>query len=101
MIPRPAKPDVTHNLSRLVNLTFDHDASDGLVLSGNLYFREIHTRTLNGDINDDSLTESVYQPNAAERAALAAGGHARVPPSGGEAADTPCPSYMCIPNPVL
>lgn len=95
------KPDVTHNLSRLVNLTFDHDAGGGLVLSGNLYFREIHTRTLNGDINDDSLTESVYQPNAAERAALAAAGYAGFPVSGENAANTPFPSYRCIANALL
>src|SRR5262249_56013284 len=64
------KPDNTRNKSGLANLTARYDVSDNIKLSGDLYYRQITTRTLNGDINDDSLTESVYQPNAAERAAL-------------------------------
>ena len=95
------KPDVTHNLSGLTNLTFDHDAGGGVALSGNLYFREIHTRTLNGDVNDDSLTENVYQPNAAERAALAAAGYSGAPTSGENATNTPFPFYRCIANALL
>ena len=35
--------------------------------------------TLNGDINEESLDQSLYQPGAAERAALAAAGYGTIP----------------------
>ena len=38
----------------------------------------------------------VYQPSAAERAALAAAGYTGVPASGATAANTPFPSWRCI-----
>ena len=50
-----------------------------LAFSGNAYYRDIRTNTLNGDINEDSLDQSVYQPSAAEQAALAAAGYTGVP----------------------
>jgi len=95
------KPDITRNKSGLANLTFRHDAGGGLSISGNAYVRAIRTHTLNGDINDDSLTESVYQPNAAERAALAAAGFTGFPAAGESAANTPFPSWRCIANALL
>jgi outer membrane receptor protein involved in Fe transport len=95
------KPDVTRNRSGLANLTFEHDAGGGLTLTGDAYYRQIRTRTLNGDLNDDSLTESVYQPNADERAALAAAGFTGVPISGESAANTPFPAWRCIANVLL
>ena len=45
----------------------------------------------NGDINDDSLDQSVYQPSAAEQRALAAAGYTGFPTSGANAANTPFP----------
>jgi len=95
------KPDETHNRSLLFNLTGSHMASDGLQLSGNLYYRRIRTATLNGDLNDDSLDQAVYQPGAAERAALAAAGYTGFPASGATAANTPFPSWRCIANVLL
>jgi len=95
------KPDVTRNRSGLVNLTATHDFAPHLRFSGNVYIRTIETRTLNGDINDDSLTEALYQPNAAERAALTAAGYAGFPMSGESAANTPFPSWRCIANVLL
>ena len=90
------KPDITRNGSGLLNLTFEHDAGGGLTVSGNAYFRQIRTHTLNGDINDDSLTEAVYQPNAAEQAALRAAGVTGFPTAGENATNTAFPKYRCI-----
>ena len=72
-----------------------------MTLSGNVYYRDIRTDTLNGDINEDSLDQSVYQPSAAERAALAAAGYTGFPTSGANAANTPFPYWRCIANALL
>src|SRR5262249_36855086 len=63
---------------------------------GNVYQRYIRTKTLNGDLNDDSLDQSVYQPSAAERTALAAAGYTGFPTAGETAANTPFPKWRCI-----
>ena len=62
-----------------------HSSSAGLTFSGNAYYRDIRTNTLNGDINEDSLDQAMYQPSAAERAALAAAGYTGFPASGANA----------------
>jgi outer membrane receptor protein involved in Fe transport len=49
------KPDETHNRSTLLNLTGKHVINDNTLFAGNAYYRSISTRTLNGDVNDDSL----------------------------------------------
>jgi outer membrane receptor protein involved in Fe transport len=92
------KPDNTQNDSRLLNLSATHKASESITLSGNAFYRLIKTRTLNGDINEESIEENVYQPSAAERAALAAAGYTGFPTSGESAANTPFPSWRCIAN---
>jgi hypothetical protein len=56
---------MTANRSPYLNLSARHSAGAALVLSGNVYYRDIRTNTLNGDANSDSLDQSVYQPNAA------------------------------------
>jgi outer membrane receptor protein involved in Fe transport len=90
------KPDITGNRSPFVNLTARHSATAQLIFSGNIYYRYIRTNTFNGDINEDSLDQAVYQPSAAERAALAAAGFTGVPASGATAANTPFPFWRCI-----
>lgn len=95
------KPDITQNTSALSNLTFSQDAAGGLNFTGNAYYRQIKTRTYNGDINDDSLTESVYQPSVAERAALALARISGVPASGENSSNAPFPSFRCIANALL
>ncbi len=94
-------PDNTRNRSWLLNVVGTHRVSDTLSLSGNAFYRHIRTSTMNGDINDDSLGESLYQPSAAERAALAAGGYTGFPASGETQANTPFPSWRCIANILL
>jgi outer membrane receptor protein involved in Fe transport len=95
------KPDITNNRSTLINISGQRRWRPDLTLRGNAYYREIRTDTLNGDINEDSLDQSIYQPGAAERAALAAAGYGIVPASGLDAANTPFPSLRCIANVLL
>ena len=56
---------------------------------------------MNGDINEDSLDQSVYQPSAAEQRALLAAGYTGFPTAGATAANTPFPSWRCIGNVLL
>lgn len=90
------KPDITQNRSTLLNLAASHSVNDNLLFSGNAYYRDIRSASYNGDINEDSLDQSVYQPSAAERTALAAAGYSGFPASGATAANTPFPSWRCI-----
>ena len=89
-------PDLTTNRATMLNLAASHDISDVLQWSGNAYARRIDTATVNGDLNDDALDQSVYQPSAAERAALTAAGYSGFPASGATAANTPFPKWRCI-----
>ncbi len=95
------RPDATVNRSVLLNLAATRQVGDAVELSGNVYYRRIRTRSFNGDANDGALDQSVYQPNAAERAALAAAGYSGYPASGATAANTPFPRWRCIANALL
>ena len=95
------QPDITKNRSLFMNLTGKHSLSDTLLLSGNVYYRKIDTATTNGDVNEAALDQSVYQPTAAERAALAAAGYSGFPSSGANAANTPFPYWRCLANALL
>ena len=95
------KPDRTANRSPFLNLNLRRKLSNAVTFSGNAYFRHIRTRTLNGDLNEGSLDQSVYQPSAGERSALAAAGYSGFPTSGATAANTPFPFWRCIGNVLL
>ena len=95
------KPDETDNRAAILNLSTRHDWSRTFTVSGNVYYRHIRTNTFNGDINDDSLDQSLYQPNAAEQRALAAAGYTGFPTSGENASNTPFPYWRCIANVLL
>lgn len=95
------KPDITNNQSTFLNLSARRSPNARLTLSGNAYYRHIKTGTYNGDVNEDSLDQSVYQPGAAERAALAAAGYTGVPTTGATAANTPFPFWRCLGNVLL
>ena len=94
-------PDENANRSTFLNLTATLRPTARTTWSGNAYFRRIRTNTLNGDINEESLDQSVYQPNVAERAALAAAGYTGFPSSGESASNTPFPQWRCIANVLL
>ncbi|HTV02974.1 MAG TPA: TonB-dependent receptor, partial [Luteitalea sp.] len=95
------KPDTTDNESILLNVSGRQRLTSALTLVANGYFRNIATRTLNGDMNEEALDQSLYQPGAAERAALAAAGYGSIPSSGLDASNTPFPSLRCIGNVLL
>jgi outer membrane receptor protein involved in Fe transport len=95
------KPDTTDTRSTLLNVAIRRQLRPGFSLTANAYYRDIRTETLNGDINEESLDQSIYQPGAAERAALAAAGYGTIPASGLDASNTPFPSLRCIGNALL
>ncbi|MDB5816591.1 MAG: TonB-dependent receptor [Rhizobacter sp.] len=90
------KPDNTRNRSDFLNLAGSRELGNSLSFSGNAYVRRIVTSTFNGDLNDDSLDQSVVQPSAAEQAALIAAGYSGFPTSGANASNTPFPKWRCI-----
>jgi outer membrane receptor protein involved in Fe transport len=93
--------DTTDNRATLVNVAARRSARGHLTLSGNVYYRDIRTSAFNGDLNEASLDQAVYQPGTAEREALAAAGYTGVPASGATAANTPFPFWRCIGNALL
>jgi outer membrane receptor protein involved in Fe transport len=95
------KPDETKNRATFLNLMTHREWSKTLSVSGNVYYRHLRTNTFNGDINDDSLDQALYQPNAAEQRALAAAGYTGFPTSGENASNTPFPFWRCIANVLL
>ena len=90
------KPDITQNRSTLLNLAASHSLNDKLLFSGNAYYRNIRSSSYNGDINEGSLDQSVYQPTAADQSALAAAGYSGFPASGANAANTPFAFWPCL-----
>ncbi|MFT7776440.1 TonB-dependent receptor [Roseateles sp.] len=95
------KPDITKNRSAFLNFALSHALSSQWTLSGNAYARHIRTRTYNGDLNDDALDQSLYQPSAAERAALTAAGYSGFPTAGESADNTAFPKWRCIAQALL
>jgi outer membrane receptor protein involved in Fe transport len=92
------QPDTTQNRSLLLNLSASRSLSDRLSLTGQIYYRRIKTSSFNGDLNEGSLDQAVYQPNAVEQAALKAAGYTGYPTSGENASNTPFPKWRCIAN---
>jgi outer membrane receptor protein involved in Fe transport len=92
------KPDQTYNRSTLLNLAGKHDIDDNTLFAGNAYYRTIRTSTLNGDVNEGSLDQSVYQLSAADRKALQSAGYKGYPTavSGLNKTNTPFPMWRCI-----
>ncbi len=90
------KPDDTNNQATLLNLAATHVINDNLLFSGNLYYRHIKTSTLNGDINGDALSQSIYQPSANDQLALDAAGLTGYPTAGADITNSPFPFWNCI-----
>ena len=88
-------PDITWNRSPSLNLTLRHNLTNKLTLSGNVYFRYMRADTTNGDINDASFDESLYNLSAADAAALTAAGYTGFPTTG-NATTEPFPFWRCI-----
>lgn len=90
------QPDITRQRSTGATLNLVRALSDQSTLSGVAYLRRQQGSTYNGDVNEGALDQSVYQPNASERAALAAAGYRGFPVSGENAGNTPFPFWRCV-----
>ncbi len=90
------KPDITNNRAPFFNFNARHGFNSRLAISGNAYVRSIRTNTLNGDINEESLDQQVYQLSDDDRDALRAAGFTGVPTGAITAANTPFPFWRCI-----
>ncbi len=53
-------PDLTHNILNFVNLNGTQFLTDSLLLSGNIYFRQLGTGSNNGDVNDNNHLSDGY-----------------------------------------
>jgi outer membrane receptor protein involved in Fe transport len=95
------QPDNTRNRSVLLNLALSQSLNSAWTVAGNAYYRRIHTRTFNADLNDGSLDQATYQPNATERAALTRAGFTGFPTAGENATNTPFPKWRCIAQALL
>lgn len=94
-------PDNTRNRAWLFNLQGSHALSESVSFNGNAFWRRTRTATYNGDVNDDALGQSLYQPNPAERAALTTAGYIGFPLAGESQANTAFPKWRCIANALL
>jgi outer membrane receptor protein involved in Fe transport len=92
------RPDINGNRSPFAIINARRAVGSNVTLSGNAYYRYIQSHSLNGDLNEGSLDQSVYQPNAAEQAALTAAGYRGFPTAGANASNTPFPFWRCIAN---
>ncbi len=90
------KPDITKNRSPLLNLRGRRGLAGGWSVSGNVYYRYVRSSTVNGDINEASLDQQLYQPSAADQRALREAGYVGFPTSGANATNTPFPFWRCI-----
>ena len=92
--PFPTRPSIARRFSISARGTA---LSDKLTFSGNVYYRYILTNTLNGDINDDSLDQSIYQPSAAEARSIDRGWlHRDSRPAARLPRTRPFPFWRCI-----
>ncbi len=88
-------PDVTWNRSPSLTLNVSHSINNHFTLSGAAYLRYVRADTTNGDLNNDSFTESVYNLSAADIAALTAAGYSGFPLTGNSTTE-PFPFWRCI-----
>lgn len=89
-------PDTINNRAPSATFNARHVVNTSWTVSGNAYYRYIRTGSINGNANTDSFDQSIYQPSAADQAALTAAGYTGFPTSGANAANTPFPKWRCI-----
>ena len=88
-------PDVTWDQSPSLTLNVTHAVTDNLTLSGNAYYRYVRADSSNGDLNDDSFDQNLYNLSAADVAALTAAGYSNFPITG-DATTEPFPYWRCL-----
>ena len=90
-----SNPDITYQHSPFLTFNATQSLSHGLAVNVNAYVRYTRTNTANGDVNDDSFTESLYTLSGADKAALTEAGIA-LPTTAITAGNTPFPYLRCI-----
>lgn len=89
-------PDSTANRSPSFNFIARHAFSNALTFSGNAWFRNIRTESIDANFNDDAIGQSIYQPTPQEQAILSAAGYTGFRTSGANVTNTPFPKWPCI-----
>jgi outer membrane receptor protein involved in Fe transport len=93
-------PDETWDQSPSLTLNINHAVTDTLTLSGNAYYRYVRTNSSNGDFNDDSFGENLYDLTTDDIAALTAAGYSGFPITG-DSTTEPFPYWSCLANVLL
>jgi len=88
--------DATANRAPMFNFIFRHSFSDNLTFTGNAWFRNIRTETINPNFNGDVVGNDIYQPTDDEQATLSAAGYTGFPTGGANITNTPYPYWACI-----
>ncbi len=88
--------DSTANRSPSFNFIARHAFSDNLTFTGNAWYRNIRTETINPNFNGDVVGNDIYQSTPAEQAVLAAAGYTGFPTSGANITNTPFPMWACL-----
>ncbi len=88
-------PDVTWNRSPAFTLNVNHGFNNHFTASGAAYFRYVRADTTNGDLNDNSFTESLYNLSAADITALNAAGYSGFPTTGNSTTQA-FPYWRCL-----
>jgi outer membrane receptor protein involved in Fe transport len=88
-------PDITWNRSPGFTLNVNHSFDGHFTASAAAYVRYVRADTTNGDLNDDSFTESLYNLNASDIAALNGAGYSGFSTTGNPTTE-PFPYWSCI-----
>jgi outer membrane receptor protein involved in Fe transport len=88
-------PDITWNHAPALNLSVRRDLTSNLSLSGNVYYRFLRADTNNGDVNEETFDESLYNLSNADINALHAAGYTNFPTTGNSTTE-PFPFWRCI-----
>ena len=87
-------PDQTKQHSPFLTLNVTQSLTNSVSITGNAYFRYVRTNTTNGDINDDSFDQSLYELSPEDQEALTDAGIPFPPVITPE--NTPFPFLLCI-----
>jgi outer membrane receptor protein involved in Fe transport len=88
-------PDVTWDHSPSLTLNVAHGLTSNLTFFGNAYYRYVRADSSNGDLNDDSFDQNLYNLSADDVAALTAAGYTNFPVTG-DATTEPFPYWRCL-----
>ena len=88
--------DVIANRAPMFNFIARHSFSENLTFSGNVWFRNIRTESINPNFNTNILGTDIYQPTPDEQATLSAAGYSGFPTNGANITNTAFPKWPCI-----